>query len=153
MCSTTCPLLFDFFRSTKIGSEMTLLAVWRCLNQEVPRSRAVVSEYAELRAEALAAAKRCQELLCLEALDRARGVGFAQMTAACKALSDERSFMSASPPCGGRKRASSAFYFARERLRGHSVLIVGERHEALDGVTEDGDIAILWDWALGAGRA
>lgn len=36
---------------------------------------------------------------------------------------------------------------ARRRLRGHCVRIVGARLDALDGLTEDGEIAIPWDWA------
>lgn len=98
---------------------------------------------------AAAAAARCRDRLELEAIDRARGVGYAQMAAACEALAQEGR--------GGTGRGGrSGWGAARERLRGHAVLIVGEHHGAVDGVTEDGEVVVPWDWACassgGSGR-
>lgn len=128
----------------QIGSDMTLATVWRSLNNDFQTSLEVFSESSRLASLASAAAERCRELLALEAIGRARGVGFAQMAMACESISGESRIWRTSPP---------AFAAAQERLRGQSVMIVAERHRAVDGVTEDGDIAIRWNWAQGKAEA
>lgn len=123
----------------QIGSDMTLGTLLQCLGRDFAGSSTIITESARLAATADAIAARCRQSLGLEAIDRARAVSVAQMVTACTALlrliED-----------GSRGREAEAVA-ARRRLRGHYVRVVGTRLGVFDGVTEDGEIAIPWNWA------
>lgn len=133
---------------------MALATVWRCLDRDFAHSSAVSTESQRLAEAASRAAKRCREHLGLESIDRAAGVTLAQMVVACEALASALCPDTGGGGGGGAGGAVGAAAAAtvRRRLRGHCVVIVGERHGDVDGVTENGEIAIRWDyWEVGAG--
>lgn len=152
---TPCPVPhFAMSEMEQIGTDMTLATVWKCLGQDYSSASAVSAESRKLAVTAETAAKRCRETLGLESIDRAPGVSFAQMVAACDGLRD---FCEGRGKGGdgrdtspGSDQTGEEAAALRNRLRGHCVMIIGKRHGAIDGVTEDGEIAIRWDyWAGG----
>lgn len=137
---------------------MTLGTLWRCLERDFASSSALTAESIQLAAAAAATAERCRQSLGLEAIVRAsHAVSLSQMKIACDALAK----FSEGRPAGeedGLGRGTGEFednkeaVAARRRLRGHRVRVVGSRVGVCDGLTEDGEIAIPWNWAVGEGR-
>eukprot|EP00903_Cladosiphon_okamuranus_P015929 g14714.t1 len=125
----------------QVGSEMTLESLQRCLDGNLASSSAAAANNLHLADAAAATARSCRRSLCLEAVERApHAVSLPQMITACEALvkfgerADEGSL--------GAEAVA-----ARRRLRGHSVRIVGSRVGVCDGVNEDGEILVAWNWA------
>ena len=117
-----------------------------CLERDFANSSAVAAESARLAATAATTANHCRRSLGLDAIDRARAVSSAQMIIACEALTRLGESDS--------ERMQPDVIAARRRLRGHCVRVVGTRLGVFDGLTEDGEIAIPWNWAgEGAGKA
>ena len=126
--------------SRQIGSSMALHTIRRCLSRDLASSSAVAAESSRLASAAAAAAtKRCRQTLGLDTVERTRAVSFAQMEIACSALTrlGESDSEAMEPDVVA----------ARRRLRGHCVKIVRTRLGVFDGLTEDGEIAIPWNWA------
>lgn len=120
---------------------MTLETMRRCLQRDLARSSAAAAANLSLAEAAASAAGTCRRLLGLEAVDRARhAVSLQQMIVACEALVEfgERAD-------SGSLRAEAVA--ARRRLRGHRVRIVGSRVGVCDGVNDDGEILVAWNWA------
>lgn len=130
---------------------MTLGTLLRCLGRDFASSSAVTAESLQLVATAAATADRCRQSLGLEAIVRAsHAVSLSQMKIACDALEN----FSAGRPADEENRAGRGGFennqeavAARRRLRGHRVRVVGSRVGVCDGLTEDGEIAIPWNWA------
>ena len=120
---------------------MTLATLWQCLGRDSSKASSVATESARLAVAASVTATRCRQLLGLAAIQRDRAVNFAQMEAACEAL------VRICEVRNGGEVKTKAAAAARMRLRGHFVRVVGARACAVDGVTEDGEIAVPWDWA------
>lgn len=158
-----------WYTSSQLGSDMTLATVWKCLSRDFAHASAVSAESKIQAVAATRAAKHCRERLGLDSIDSAPGVTFAQMATACECLTadlygeegnadDDRMGMGKSRWSRGGGRGAAEGDMAatasavRRRLRGHSVKIVGERHGSVDGVTEDGEIAIRWNYWEGGRR-
>lgn len=118
---------------------MPLGILRHCLGRDFASSSAVAAESARLAAAAATAADRCRRSLGLDNIERARTVSFAQMGVACEALTR----LGESDSEGMEPDVVAA----RRRLRGHCVRVVGSRLGVFDGLTEDGEIAIPWNWA------
>ncbi len=128
------------FGFEQVGSEMRLGTLRRCLERDLASSAAAAAESAALAAAAERTADRCRRALGLEGVGRApRAVSLSQMLAACEALAEfgERAH-------GGDLGAEAVA--TRRRLRGHCVMVVGERAGVCDGITEDGQIVVPWNW-------
>lgn len=123
----------------QIGSSMALGTLKHCLGRDFASSSAVAAESARLAAAAATTANKCRRSLGLDSIDRARAVSFAQMAVACSALAR----LGESDSEGMEPDVVAA----RRRLRGHCVRVVGTRLGVFDGLTEDGEIAIPWNWA------
>lgn len=120
---------------------MTLESLRRCLHRDLASSSAAAAKNLHLADAAAATARSCRSSLCLEAVDRApHAVTLPQMITACEALIKfgERAD-------SGSLGAEAAA--ARRRLRGHCIRIVGSRVGVCDGVNEDGEILVAWNWA------
>lgn len=139
---------------------MTLGTLWRCLGQDLASSSVVTAESLQLAATAAKTAERCKQSLGLEAIVRAsHAVSLSQMKIACDALAsftaegrgpaDEDDEGSGRGEFHNNREEAVA---ARRRLRGHRVRVVGSRVGVCDGLTEDGEIAIPWNWAVGEGE-
>lgn len=118
---------------------MTLQTVRRCLEKDFTSSSAAAADTARLAATAAIATSRCRQHLGLEGIDRDRAVSVGQMAAACEALIDL-----GEDEIGDATGEDAA---ARRRLRGHIVRVVGARRGVFDGVTDEGEVAIPWNWA------
>lgn len=127
-------------RTSQVGSDMTPTTLWRCLGHDHTTALSVAARSARLAAVVDVTAARCRQSLGLEAIHQARSVSFSQMKTACDALIEI---------CGvsNGRGLGDEVGAARRRLRGHCVRIVGGRLDALDGLTEEGEIAIPWNWA------
>lgn len=143
----------------QIGSDMTLGTLWRCLGRDLASSSAVTAESLQLAAAAAKTAERCRQSLGLEAIVRAsHAVSLSQMNIACDALASfaaEGGHTDEEDEGLGRGEFQSSkeeAVAARRRLRGHRVRVVGSRVGVCDGLTEDGEIAIPWNWAVGEGE-
>lgn len=123
---------------------MTLQTVRQCLEKNFASSAAAVTDTAHFAAAAAIATTRCRQSLGLEAIDRTRVVSVGQMAAACEAL--------VSLAKGENGDVLGEATAARRRLRGHCVRVVGARRGVFDGVTEDGEVAIPWNWAEEGGQ-
>lgn len=131
---------FTLFRTKQVGSEIPLGTLRRCLERDLASSAAATAESAALAAAAERTADRCRRSLGLEGVGRApRAVSLSQMLAACEALAEfgERAD-------GGDLGAEAVA--TRRRLRGHCLMVVGERVGVCDGLTEDGEIVVPWNW-------
>lgn len=122
---------------------MTLETLRRCLHRDLAVSSAAAAESLELAEAAAAMARSCRRSLGLEAVGRARhAVSLPQMIAACEALVE----------FGDRADSGSLgeeAVAARRRLRGHCLRIVRSRVGVCDGVNDDGEILVAWNWAEG----
>lgn len=127
-------------RTSQVDSDITPTTLWRCLGRDYTTASSVAEGSARLAAVVDVTAARCRQSLGLEAIHQARAVSFSQMKAACDALIEI---------CGvsNRRGLEDEVGAARRRLRGHCVRIVTGRLDALDGLTEEGEIAVPWDWA------
>lgn len=125
----------------QVGSEMTLETLRRCLHRDLASSSAAAAENLRLAEAASTTARSCRRSLGLEAVDRAHHtVSLEQMIAACEAL----------VKFGERADSGSLgaeAVAARRRLRGHCVRIVGSRVGVSDGVNDDGEVILAWNWA------
>ncbi|CAM9549428.1 unnamed protein product, partial [Hapterophycus canaliculatus] len=129
--------------TVQVGSGMSLRTLRRCLGRDLATASAATAESLRLAAVAAATAKLCRQSLGLEDIERSRHATptFSQMLVACEALIR----FSESAKSGDLEAEALA---ARRRLRGHSVRVVGSSRVGVsDGVTEDGEIVIRWDWA------
>lgn len=128
----------------QVGSGMSLRTLRRCLGRDLAAAAAATDESLRLAAIAAATADLCRHSLGLQDIGRSRHASptHSQMVVACEALIrfSERAK-------NGDLEAEEALA-ARRRLRGHSVRVVGSSRVGVsDGVTEDGDIVVRWDWA------
>ncbi|CAM9710449.1 unnamed protein product [Scytosiphon promiscuus] len=127
----------------QVGSGMSLCTLRRCLGRDLASASAATAESLRLAAMASATADLCRHSLGLEDIDRARQATptHSQMVIACEALIR----FSERAKSGDLEAEALA---ARRRLRGHSVRVVGSSRVGVsDGVTEDGEIVVRWDWA------
>ncbi|CAM9285288.1 unnamed protein product [Ectocarpus fasciculatus] len=128
----------------QVGSDMTLKTLRRCLGRDLESSSAATAEYLKLAVAEAATAERCRQSLGLEAIKRSRhAVGNSEMVVACEALVR---FSERAKNGGGELRAEKEAVAARRRLRGHCVRVVGSRVGVCDGVTDDGEIVLPWNW-------
>lgn len=118
---------------------MTLQTLQECLAKDFATSSAIAANSAQLAAAVQAASTRCRQCLGLGNIDRGRAVSLAQMVAACDAL------VRFSETESGDMESEAVD--ARRRLRGQFVRVVATRLGVFDGVTEDGEIAVPWNWA------
>lgn len=120
---------------------MSLEALRHCLHRDLASSSAATAKNRDLAEAAAATARSCRRTMGLEAVRRARhAVSLPQMIVACEAL----------VKFGERADSGSLgaeAVAARQRLRGHCVRIVGSRVGVCDGVNEDGEILVAWNWA------
>ncbi|CAM9527288.1 unnamed protein product [Ectocarpus sp. 4 AP-2014] len=127
----------------QVGSDMTLKTLRRCLGKDSDSSSAATAEYLKLAVAEAATAERCRQSLGLESIKRSHhAVGNSEMVMACEALVR----FSERAKSGGDLRAEKEAVAARRRLRGHCVRVVGSRVGVCDGVTEDGEIVLPWNW-------
>lgn len=129
----------DVRNTLQVGSGMTLAKLSLCLGRNYLNSSAAATESSKLATAVTETAARCRLSLGLESIDRANAVSLVQMVSACEAL------VRFSEDSSANMEADAVA--ARRRLRGHCVRVVRPQLGGFDGLTEDGEISIPWDWA------